>query len=264
MNKSVSHKMNSLRALGEKALIPYFMAGHTDLKTFAYMLQNASKAGADLVEVGVPFSDPVADGPVIQKAGMQALKNGVTLKTVLEVLNGIKDKIDVPIILMSYANPIVAYGIRDFFEDAANADVTGLIIPDSEIAHERDLLVSDNIERIRLIAPNTSVNRIKAISSVTQGFLYAVSVTGTTGIMLSGELGWGDYIANIRKSTNMPVCAGFGISTPQEAAAATKYFDGVICGSALLRAFDKNGADGTLDLISDMKKAVSSTRGRQE
>lgn len=257
MNKKVSSRMQEIKSDGGKALIPYFMAGYPDFESFEYLVLHAEKAGADLIEIGMPFSDPVADGPVIQAAGQHVLDNGITPYLIVEKLSRLKDMINIPVIVMTYANPVMAYGITEFFHDIYEAGISGIILPDGEIAAERDLFANDAIERIRIIAPNTGSKRIQEIASVSSGFLYAVSVAGTTGIKLDTSAGWGDYMARVREVTDMPVCAGFGISTPAEAKTMAEHFDGVICGSALLRKINKDGVNSALALIHDMKESIN-------
>lgn len=257
MKGMVTAKMAALKAQRQKALIVYLMAGYPTQDIFESLLLQLSKAGADLVEIGVPFSDPVADGKVIQQAGNVALNQGVTLTTVLDCLQRLKGKIAIPVIIMSYANPILSYGVSKFCEEAQLAGVSGIIIPDGELTRERDIFSSGNLERIRLVAPNTPVERIKTVAATSDGFVYAVTVTGTTGCQLDMNHAWKEYALKIRQATELPVCAGFGISNPDDARAAVKFFDGVICGSAVLKALNSDGLEKALAMIQDLKAAIT-------
>ncbi|MEI8011597.1 MAG: tryptophan synthase subunit alpha [Candidatus Omnitrophota bacterium] len=258
MNR-IDQKFMELRAAGKKAFIPYITAGDPDLAVTQELVLALEKAGADIVELGVPFSDPMADGPVIQAASYRALQKGVNLKKILTLVRGVRRHSKVPIALMSYYNPVFHFGDKDFVDEAHDAGVDGVIIPDLP-AEEADILRAEALEKglatVFFVAPTTPVSRMKAIASVSTGFIYYVSVAGVTG----GQGAMADEIARrialVKKVTDKPVCVGFGVSTPAQARDMARGADGVIVGSALVRMIhDHAGQPGLIDYIE--KFAVS-------
>ncbi|HEX4009371.1 MAG TPA: tryptophan synthase subunit alpha [Solirubrobacteraceae bacterium] len=220
------------------ALMPYLMGGFPDLETSAEIGLAYARGGADLVELGVPFSDPLADGPVIHAAATAALKAGATLPAVLEVATTIAA--EVPVILMCYANPILIRGLERFADALVGAGISGLIVPDlplEEAVDVRDACRARGLALVPLVAPTTPADRLKRIGAAASGFLYTVSLTGTTGERAAVDGGLGDVIARAAAHTEVPVAVGFGISTPEQAAAAAAAgAQGVIVGSRLVRA----------------------------
>jgi tryptophan synthase alpha chain len=220
------------------ALMPYLMGGFPDLDTSAQIGLAYARGGADLVELGVPFSDPLADGPVIHAAATAALKAGATLPAVLEVAATIAA--EVPVVLMCYANPILFRGVHRFADALVGAGISGLIVPDlplEEAADVRDACRARGLALVPLVAPTTPAERLTRIGATATGFLYTVSLTGTTGERAAVDGGLGDVIARAAAHTEVPVAVGFGISTPEQAAAAAADgADGVIVGSRLVRA----------------------------
>jgi len=226
-----------MKASGRCALIPYLMAGFPDNETFAAILEAAQAAGADLIEVGIPFSDPIADGPVIQAAGAAALKRGTHLKGVLSGLKKNRSGLTVPLVIMSYANPILRFGIDAFIREAAAAGVSGLVIPDWGPEEGDPTTVSTESSApvfIRFITPATSAERIRDVAAAARGFIYLISVTGVTGARPGERFEPTDILRIIRTATSTPVCIGFGISGPEQASALSGRVDGVIIGSALI------------------------------
>ncbi len=224
-------------APGRAALMPYLMGGFPDVEASVAVGLACADAGADLLELGVPFSDPLADGPVIHAAGTRALANGATLHAVLEAGARIAER--VPVVLMCYVNPLLAVGAERFARELADRGLSGLIVPDlplDEADAMRAACDDAGIALVPLVAPTTRPERLQAIGASARGFVYTVSVTGTTGER--GALdGLGELVARVRSATNVPVAVGFGISTPdQAAAAAAAGADGVIVGSRLVRA----------------------------
>ena len=227
-----------LRERGEKALIPYVMAGDPDLATTEEWLLAAASAGADLIEIGIPFSDPLADGPVLQRAAERALAQKTTLGDVVALVRRVRAKTATPLILMTYYNLIFQYGDERLARDAAAAGVDGLIVPDLP-PEEADSLASAaraaGVHLIFLVAPTTPPTRIAAIAARASGFLYYVSLTGITGSKLPPLEEIEQRVRAIKRTTRLPVAVGFGVSTPEEAARIARVADGVIVASALIK-----------------------------
>ncbi|MFQ5779526.1 MAG: tryptophan synthase subunit alpha [Nitrospiria bacterium] len=226
---------------GEKGLIAYLMAGDPTLEETGKIVLEVEKGGADLIEIGIPFSDPIADGPTIQKASERALQQGVNVRNVLDLVGRLRRQTKTPLILMSYCNPIYAFGIERFFKEAKGAGVGGLIVPDLPPEEARDFILQARrtlIDLIFLVAPTTPVERIEKIAKVATGFLYYVPFTGVTGSELREKETIGEKIRRIKSMTERPVAAGFGISTPEEAKEIAQEADAVIVGSALVRIIE--------------------------
>ena len=242
------------------ALMPYLMGGFPDLHASRAIGEAYAQAGADLIELGVPFSDPLADGPVIHAAGTAALRAGATTAAVLEVGEALAAA--VPVALMCYANPILARGVERFVDELAAAGLSGLIVPDLPFQEAPALLGACDargIALIPLVAPTTPAERLAEIGRRARGFLYAVSVTGTTGERAAGEQTIGDVVARASAHTDVPVAVGFGIATPEQAlAAAAAGADGVIVGSRLVRAAAEadDPAAAVAEVVSSMAAAL--------
>ncbi|MEI8344649.1 MAG: tryptophan synthase subunit alpha [Candidatus Omnitrophota bacterium] len=239
----IDQKFAELKRRSQKALIAFITAGDPGLKANREFVLAAEQNGADLIELGVPFSDPQADGPVIQASSARSLKRGTNLKKVLKLAADIRRDSQIPLILMGYFNPFMRYGLERFARDAASSGVDGLIVPDltaEESAPLRQILASRGLHLIYLIAPTSSPQRMRKIISMARGFLYYVSVTGVTGVKKARRLSIGRGLSRLRRLTRLPVCAGFGISEPQIAKEIAPACDGVIVGSALVKALDAN------------------------
>jgi tryptophan synthase alpha chain len=227
-----------LEQTGRKALIPYIMAGDPSLDATKRFVSELEEAGADIIELGVPFSDPLADGPAIQRAHERALQKGITLKKVIALVKEIRQSSQIPIILMTYYNPIFKLGVETFIKEAADSGVDGVIIPDLIPDEAHDLIAfarKYKIDTIFLLAPTSTLERIKKVVKVSTGFIYYVSITGITGATLSIGDPMKDTLKLIRNNTNKPVAVGFGISNPEEASEISIFADGVIIGSAIVR-----------------------------
>lgn len=221
----------------ENLFIPYIMAGDGGLEALKEQIIFLESCGVSAIELGIPFSDPVADGPVIQEAGLRSLNAGTTLKGVLETLKTFIDEINVPIVLMTYINPVFNYGIDAFAIDCKASGVSGVIIPDVPYEEEAFLLnplKSNEIAFIRLAALTSTKERLEKIAQQSEGFLYAVSVTGTTGKRAEHQERVYQYLANLKEQSNVPVLAGFGISNATQAQKMNESCDGVIVGSAIV------------------------------
>ncbi|GAB3064639.1 tryptophan synthase subunit alpha [Salinicoccus sesuvii] len=242
----------TLRNKGEKAFIAYIMAGDGGLHNLKHQILSIEEAGASVIELGIPFSDPVADGPVIQAAGQRALAEGVTLRSILIELARIKEDISIPVVLMTYANPVLRLGADTFAEMAAQADVCGVIIPDvplEEAAEFSTPLAAHDIAMIRFITLSSSKARIKEVIEGAQGFIYAVTVRGTTGTREGFDDTLYDYLESISEMSDVPVCAGFGISTHDQAQKVGSHCDGVIVGSRIVELLQQNDIEEIKRLI---------------
>ncbi|QLE58727.1 tryptophan synthase subunit alpha [Nostoc sp. TCL26-01] len=242
---AISDRFKTLGHDGKCALVPFITAGDPDLETTAAALKILDSNGADLIELGVPYSDPLADGPVIQAAATRALQRGTKLEAVLEMLKALTPSLQAPIILFTYYNPILHRGINNFLEQIAAAGVSGLVVPDLPLEEAADLLKPASemgIDIILLIAPTSSAERIEAIARASQGFIYLVSVTGVTGMRTQIETRVSDLLQQIRQVTDKPIGVGFGISQPAQATQVKEWgADAAIVGSA----FVKRLAEGT-------------------
>jgi len=252
------------RLEGQPALIPFLMAGDPDLEASAQLLRAVARVG-DIVEVGVPFSDPIADGPTNQRAAQRALARGVTLKAVLELVRALARDVPVPVVLLTYANPVAQYGWARFCRDARAAGVDGVVVPDLP-ADEADALLAPardhGLDTIFLVAPTTSAPRLRLAASRSTGFVYCVSLTGVTGVRRTVPPEAVDLLRRVKAVTRLPACAGFGIATPEQAAAVGAVADGVIVGSALVDLVEQAGAaaEGPLvELLTRVRAALVRT-----
>lgn len=236
---TVSQCFQRLHEQGQCALIPFITAGDPDLETTTKALQVLDQAGADVIELGVPYSDPLADGPVIQAATTRALKRGVQLGDVLEVVETVREKLQAPIVLFSYYNPIHHQGIDVFLRRIAQAGVNGLVVPDLPLEEAATVLKPAEqygIEVTLLVAPTSPEERMSAIAQQSQGFIYLVSVTGVTGTRTEVGGKVKQLLPQLRRFTDKPICVGFGVSQPEHAQQIKQWgADGVIAGSAFVR-----------------------------
>jgi tryptophan synthase alpha chain len=225
---------------GRSAFVTFLMAGDPDPETSLDIIKSLPKAGADIIEIGMPFTDPMADGPSIQAAGLRALNAGMTLKKTLELVRGFRKNDDAtPLVLMGYYNPIYIYGVDKFLADAKTAGVDGLIIVDLPPEEDTELCVpalKAGLNFIRLATPTTDDKRLPAVLANTSGFVYYVSITGITGAAAADSRAVGEAVARIKRHTKLPVCVGFGIRTPQAARAIAEHADGAVVGTALVDA----------------------------
>ena len=245
----------------KKAFIAYIMAGDPTLEASAEYILTAQEAGADMIEIGIPFSDPVAEGEVIQAASIRAIESGARLDGVFDMAASIKDKMRIPMVFMTYLNPVFVYGYDRFFAKCAEIGICGVIIPDLPFEEQDEakiLAAKHGIEVVTLVAP-TSKNRIARIAENAEGFIYLVSSMGVTGVRSEIAVDLSEIISEIRKHSNIPVAVGFGISTPEQAMHYSDIADGVIVGSAIVRIIGENGAEAQRALyeyISEMKQSM--------
>ena len=240
MTTRIDARFAELAKEGRSAFVTYVMAGDPDPATSLEVIKALPKAGADVIELGIPFTDPMADGPSIQAAGLRALKVGMTLKNTLELVHGFR-KADnaTPLVLMGYYNPIYIYGVDKFLTDAKTAGVDGLIIVDLPPEEDTELCVpalKAGLNFIRLATPTTDDKRLPAVLANTSGFVYYVSITGITGAASADSKTVGDAVARIKRHTDLPVCVGFGIRTPDAARAIAERANGAVVGTALVDA----------------------------
>lgn len=232
-----------LKQDGKKALVPFLTAGDPNPAATKRLILTLERAGADVIELGVPFSDPMADGPVIQKASERALAKGMTLRKVLGLVSRVRKASQVPLLLMGYFNPILSYGLERFARDAARAGVDGAIVVDLPPEESGDLdraLKKNGIDLIYLLTPTSDADRIRIVCRRARGFIYFVSMTGVTGAALKSEAEIRSKVAEIRRCTKLPIAIGFGISSPKQARAMGKIGDGAVVGSALVTLIHKN------------------------
>ncbi len=260
---AVSACFHALRERGDCALIPFITAGDPDLETTAQALRRLDQAGADLIELGVPYSDPLADGPVIQAAATRALQKGVTLDQVLELVSSVHSTISAPIILFTYYNPIFYRGAEAFVKQIKAAGVAGLVVPDLPLEEAENLLnpcAEMGIDLTLLIAPTSPQERIQAIATQSQGFIYLVSVTGVTGMRIQVASRVEELIQSIRQVTDKPVGVGFGISEPEQALQVKQWgADAVIVGSAFVKRLAEGTPEQGLASMEDFCRQLKTT-----
>jgi tryptophan synthase alpha chain len=264
MTTAISSCFKNLSHQGECAFIPFITAGDPDLETTAKALLALDANGADIIELGVPYSDPLADGPVIQAAATRALEKGTKLEAVLSMVKVVVPQLKAPIILFTYYNPILNRGVDNFLRLIADAGVAGLIVPDLPLEESASLLersAAMGIDVILLIAPTSSKERIETIARASQGFIYLVSVTGVTGMRSQMEVGVSDLIKQIRNVTDKPVGVGFGISEVSQALQLREWgADAVIVGSAIVKRLaegtPEQGISSIIGFSQNLKAAI--------
>lgn len=250
---------------GNKALVAFFTAGDPDMSASKEIFSVIEKNGADIIEIGVPFSDPLADGPVIQASAHRSLKNGTTLKKIIQLVKEIRSQSQLPIVLMSSFNPIFVYGQKAFVEDAVNAGVDGVILPDLPPEEAEEFLGFANekkLDMIFLLAPTSTPDRVQRIGGVSKGFIYYVSLTGTTGTKEALSKNLEEKVSAIKAKVKLPVLVGFGISGPEQAREVAQYSDGVIIGSAIVKLIESHSNpvernQKIAEFISGIKKALN-------
>lgn len=238
----ITETFKRLKRKDRKALIPYIMAGDPDIKTTEELILEIERSGGDIIELGVPFTDPLADGPTIQKAAYRALKN-VTLRDVLSLVKRVRERTEIPLVLMTYYNPIFKYGDEAFVHDAVTSGVNGVIIPDLPVEEANNFITiskREGLDTIFLLAPTSTPERIRIIEKASRGFIYYVSITGITGAKIEEIDSIKRPLERIREITDKPIAVGFGISTAEEAKRISEWADGIIVGSAIVRIIEEN------------------------
>ncbi len=259
--------MNRIRSLWanrpahRKLLVPFFTAGYPDLATSVELVRAAVAAGADMIEIGMPFSDPLADGPSIQFSSHIALQNGVNLKGILGAVADLRRTVDTPIILMGYFNPLLVYGLERFLRDAHRAGVDGLIIPDlpvDEAGEYRQEAAAHDLSTVFLVSPTSAPDRVKQIDKSSTDFVYAVTVTGVTGAGKVFGAATDTYLKSLKRVLNRPFVAGFGVSTAESARRMACFADGVVIGSALVEVVRRAGSKAAA--VRDVERFLKEIR----
>lgn len=262
MNR-IETTLKKLESNGKKALITYITCGDGGYETTEAAVLEMIDSGADIIEIGIPFSDPIAEGPVIQAASQRALIGGTTLAGTFEMAERLRKKTDVPLIFMMYMNSIFGFGTEKFFEKCAEVGIDGVIVPDlpyEERDEIKDAADKNNVISISLITP-ASADRIEKIAKDARGFVYCVSSNGVTGMRSAFKTDFESFISEIKKYTDIPCAIGFGISGAKQAAEIKKYCDGIIVGSAIVDIVGKHGKDSVAEigkLTSDLRQAIDS------
>ncbi|EHQ99601.1 tryptophan synthase subunit alpha [Bradyrhizobium sp. WSM471] len=275
MTTRIDTRFAELKKAGRAAFVTFVMAGDPDPATSLEIIKALPKAGADVIELGMPFTDPMADGPSIQAAGLRALKAGMTLKKTLDLVRGFrKDDNTTPIVLMGYYNPIYIYGVDKFLVDAKSAGIDGLIIVDLPPEEDDELCLpamKAGLNFIRLATPTTDDKRLPAVLANTSGFVYYVAITGITGAAAADSTAVGEAVARIKRHTKLPVCVGFGIRTPENARAIASHANGAVVGTALVDALKNSlDADGratgkTVNAVAELTAALAQgVKGAQQ
>jgi tryptophan synthase alpha chain len=274
----IDTRFAELKQQGRVAFVTFLMAGDPDLATSLAIIKALPKAGADIIEIGMPFTDPMADGPAIQASGLRALRAGTTLKQTLAMVRAFRNgDATTPLVLMGYYNPIYIYGVDRFLADAKSAGVDGLIIVDLPPEEDTELCLPAmraGLNFIRLATPTTDDKRLPAVLENTSGFVYYVSITGITGSTAADSTAVGEAVGRIKRHTALPVCVGFGIRTPQAAHEIAQHANGVVVGSALVDALrgslDAEGratarsVDAVVDLVASLAQGVRGAKQAAE
>jgi len=259
LSDPLAERFASWRASHHKALIPYITAGYPTRPHTLELLRRMVRAGADIIELGVPFSDPVADGPTIQRSSQVALEQGADLAWVLEQLEQFRRDADTPVVIFTYLNPVLAYGWQRFIADAVEAGAQGVLLTDLPLGGDANLeaeITASSLALIRLIAPTTTPERAREIARNAQGFLYYIARMGVTGARAQLPEDLAAQVNELRAITDTPICVGFGISNPQQASAVARAADGVVVGSALIDALDRAGPEAAEQLLRTLRSAL--------
>jgi tryptophan synthase alpha chain len=254
---AIERTFTRCRAEGRATFMPFFTIGYPDLPTSLRVIEALVGAGADAVEIGMPFSDPLADGPVIQHASQVALNNGINTGDCIEAVRTLRARgVDVPLVMMGYVNPLLTYTLERFAHDAAAAGANGFIVPDlppEEAGEMASYCALNNLALIPLLAPTSTPDRIRQVVSQARGFVYLVSVTGVTGARDTLPPDLADYIRRVRSLTTLPLAVGFGISRPEQARVVAGLADGIIVASALIRLMESEGIGAVRDLAASLQ-----------
>jgi tryptophan synthase alpha chain len=244
---------------GRAVLIPYLTAGYPDAETSLELMGVIAGAGGDVLELGIPFSDPLADGPTIQRSSFQALEKGMTVEGALELLRRFREDHDHPVVLFTYLNPVIRYGMEGFITAALDAGAQGLLLTDLPTGADPDLedqLVSSDLDLIRLLAPTTPRERIPVVAEGGSGFLYYISRTGVTGAQQDLRDDLAQEVSAVRAEVDLPVAVGFGISTPAQASMVAGLSEGVVVGSALINALDRGGVEEAGAFLKGLREGM--------
>lgn len=261
----ITSKFTDLRTAGRKAFIPYITAGDPDLETTLELILELERSGADIIELGVPFSDPMADGPVIQRASERALKNGTTARACLDLVRQLRRQSEIPIVLFSYLNPLLALGENSIGERLRDAGIDGVLATDlvpEEAGEFIDQMRRSEIDTVFLVAPTSTDERIKLVAQASRGFIYAVSRAGVTGVRQSLSEAAAALVGRVRRFTDLPMAVGFGVSTPEHVAEVWSHADAAVVGSRIVAEIE-NCADRSkvAERVGALTRQMISTRG---
>ena len=257
--KAIGRRFAERAAHGEAALVPYLSAGFPDASETVPLLAALADAGSDVLELGIPFSDPLADGPTIQRSSFRALEGGMSVRWALDLLAEFRESRSTPVVIMTYLNPVLRYGVGKFCHDAKEAGADGLLLTDLPVGSDPPLEAAvqrSGLDLIRLVAPTTPPSPVSEVGAEGSGFLYYISRTGVTGARADLPEGLAAEVAAVRAKVALPVAVGFGISTPEQAAAAARVADGVVVGSALIRRIEEDGTRGASEFLRALRTAV--------
>lgn len=255
----ISSAFHRCREEGRAALVPYFTAGHPSADATVDVLAAVADGGADVIELGIPFSDPLADGPTIQASSFQSLRNGTTVERVLRDLAEFRVGSETPVVLFTYLNPVLRYGVDRFLAEAVEAGANGLLLTDLPTGADADLeeaVIASPLDLIRLIAPTTPLERVPEVARGGSGFLYYISRTGVTGARQELRAELKEEVDAIRGAVDLPVAVGFGISTPEQAATVGGLADGVVVGSALVQRLGEEGIEAGAEFVRALREAL--------
>jgi tryptophan synthase alpha chain len=264
----IGHLFETLASQRRKGLIAYLTAGDPSPDRTPALVEALVRGGADMIELGVPFSDPIADGPVIQAAGERALKAGTTLRRVLEVAAEIRAKSEVPLLLFTYLNPVLRYGLEDLARDAAAAGIDGCLLTDASVEEAGDYVAAmhrHGLDTVFLAAPTSTPRRLKLVAQYSTGFVYLVSHTGVTGERESLSAAVAPLVEAVRAVTNLPLAVGFGISKPEHVAELGRQVEAVVVGSAIVRLIERNAGNASLEIqlesfVRELKRGFGAHR----
>ena len=255
----IGRRFSKRAAQGQACLIPYITAGFPDLSATVEMMEAAADSGADVIELGVPFSDPLADGPTIQRSSFIALQKGATVDTALEALRTFRARRDTPTVLFTYLNPVLRRGLGEFCREAADAGADGLLLTDLPVGCDpgmEEQVMSAGLDWIRLLAPTTPEERVPLVAQGGSGFLYYISRTGVTGERTELRSELGAEVAALREVVTSPIAVGFGISTPEQARMVALAADGVVVGSALIARLEREGVAGAAAFLEALRQGM--------
>jgi tryptophan synthase alpha chain len=255
----ISDVFAARKAEGRAALIPYVTAGYPERGSTVEVLEALADHGADIIELGIPFSDPLADGPTIQKSSFVSLENGTTVGRVLEDLATFRQRRDTPIVLFTYLNPVIRYGLTAFLAAAEQAGASGLLLTDLPTGSDpklEDEVIASPLDLVRLVAPTTPLERVPTVARGGSGFLYYISRTGVTGARTELREELAEEVGAIQSVVHLPVAVGFGISSPEQAAFVARVADGVVVGSALVRILGESGVSAAAEFVASLRQAM--------
>jgi tryptophan synthase alpha chain len=255
----IARRFRERAAEGRAVLVPYLTAGFPERATTVPMLEAAADAGAEVIELGIPFSDPLADGPTIQRSSFQALEKGTTVDTVLEALRQFRARCDTPVVLFTYLNPVLRRGLGVFCREAAEAGAQGILLTDLPVGTDPEMeeaVKGAGLDWIRLLAPTTPPDRVPLVARGGSGFIYYISRTGVTGARTELRAELAAEVGALRALVPLPIAVGFGISTPEQARAVAAVADGVVVGSALITRLEKEGVKGAAAFLRSLREGM--------